>query len=121
MGGTCPNTGCIPSKILIYTADRVVDIQEDAKFGIQAEIKNVNFPSVMNRMKEFLRTNREQMRKNITAFKDLDFYESEGHFIDDYTVEVGGNQIKAEKIFIAAGSLLLSPYQRPRNCAVSDQ
>ncbi len=104
LGGTCPNTGCIPSKILIYTADRVVDIQEDAKFGIQAEIKNVNFPAVMNRMKEFLRTNREQMRKNISAFEDFDFYESEGHFIDDYTVEVGGNQIKAEKIFIAAGS-----------------
>ena len=31
VGGTCLNLGCIPSKMLIYTADRVVDIQESKK------------------------------------------------------------------------------------------
>ncbi|HTY81261.1 MAG TPA: dihydrolipoyl dehydrogenase [Dehalococcoidales bacterium] len=104
LGGTCPNNGCIPSKILIYTADRIVDIQEDVKFGIRAELKSVDFSAVMDRMRENLRANREQMRKSITAVEQLDFYESEGRFTDEYTVEVGGEQIKAEKIFIAAGS-----------------
>ena len=31
LGGTCPNVGCIPSKMLIYPADRVVEIQEAEK------------------------------------------------------------------------------------------
>ena len=27
IGGTCLNWGCIPSKMLIYTADRIVEIE----------------------------------------------------------------------------------------------
>ena len=36
LGGTCPNLGCIPSKMLMFPADRVVEIQEAEKLGIQA-------------------------------------------------------------------------------------
>jgi len=39
LGGTCLNVGCIPSKILIFPADRIIEIQEAAKFGVHAEIK----------------------------------------------------------------------------------
>ncbi|MBA7679218.1 Mycothione reductase [subsurface metagenome] len=39
LGGTCLNVGCIPSKILIFPADRIIEIQEAAKFGIHEEIK----------------------------------------------------------------------------------
>ena len=28
LGGTCLNVGCIPSKMLIYPADRIAEIQE---------------------------------------------------------------------------------------------
>ena len=28
LGGTCPNLGCIPSKMLIFAADRVAEIEE---------------------------------------------------------------------------------------------
>lgn len=44
LGGTCPNLGCIPSKILIFAADRIAEIQESRKLGIEAEIKNSPFP-----------------------------------------------------------------------------
>ena len=36
IGGTCLNWGCIPSKMLIYPADRIVEIQEGKKLGIEA-------------------------------------------------------------------------------------
>ena len=36
VGGTCLNGGCIPSKIVIYPADRIVEIQQAAKLrGLQ--------------------------------------------------------------------------------------
>ena len=38
LGGTCPNLGCIPSKMLIYPADRIVDIVEASKMGIEAKV-----------------------------------------------------------------------------------
>jgi len=35
---------------------------------------------------------------------DLDFYEAEGFFVEDYTMEVAGEKIRGEKIFIVAGA-----------------
>ena len=35
LGGTCLNLGCIPSKMLIFTADRIAEIQEAGKLGIE--------------------------------------------------------------------------------------
>jgi pyruvate/2-oxoglutarate dehydrogenase complex dihydrolipoamide dehydrogenase (E3) component len=35
------NVGCIPSKMLIFPADRIIEIQEASKLGIKAEIQEV--------------------------------------------------------------------------------
>ncbi len=51
LGGTCLNVGCIPSKMLVFPADRVVEIQEAGKLGLRAEIKGIDFPAIMERMK----------------------------------------------------------------------
>ena len=34
LGGTCLNRGCIPSKMLIHSADVIDQIQKSADFGI---------------------------------------------------------------------------------------
>ncbi len=104
LGGTCPNLGCIPSKILIFTADRAMEIREAARLGISAEIKNIDFTAIMERMKKSVRKGQEDMRHGISRAPKLDFYETEGHFTGDYTLEIKGEKIRGEKIFIAAGS-----------------
>jgi pyruvate/2-oxoglutarate dehydrogenase complex dihydrolipoamide dehydrogenase (E3) component len=50
LGGTCLNVGCIPSKMLIYPADRVVEINEAQKLGIKARITGIDFAAIMKRM-----------------------------------------------------------------------
>ncbi len=104
LGGTCLNVGCVPSKMLIYPADRIVEIEEARKLGIGAEISNINFKSVMERMRKSIRENQSHIREGIEQAKGLDFYEGEGHFTGDYTLEVNGERIKGKKIFIASGS-----------------
>ena len=104
IGGTCLNLGCIPSKMLIYTADRIAEIQEASKLGIGAEIKHVDFQSIMERMRRSRQESQTHIREGISQTENLDFYEGEGHFIADYTLEVNGEKIKGEKIFIASGS-----------------
>jgi len=103
-GGTCLNTGCIPSKMLIYPADRITEIQEASKLGIEAEIKSVDFTSIMQRMKKGIKESQNQMRHALSHAENLDFYESEGHFVADYTIEIDGEAIKGDKIFLASGS-----------------
>jgi len=104
LGGTCLNLGCIPSKMLIYAADRAVEIQEAGKLGIEAEIRSIDFASVMERMRKSIRKSRDHVRQGIRESKGLDLYEGQGHFAADYTLEVNGHQVKGEKVVIACGS-----------------
>jgi len=109
LGGTCANLGCIPSKMLIFAADMIAEIQEARKLGIEAEIKNIDFGFIMERMKKFIRENQEHMRQGLSHAENLGFYEGEGCFVNDYTIEVNGEKIKGDKIFIASGSRPLIP------------
>jgi mycothione reductase len=95
--------------MLIFAADRVTEIQEARKLGIEAGIKNIDFTAIMERMRKSVSDNQRHMRQAITGAENLDFYESEGQFSDDYTIEVNGEKIKGEKIFIASGSRPLVP------------
>ncbi len=104
LGGTCANTGCIPSKMLIFAADRIAEIQEASELGIEAGIRSIDFDSIMERMRKSVRENQEHMKRGMAETKDLDFYEGVGRFIADYTLEVNGEKIKSDKIFIASGS-----------------
>jgi len=103
-GGTCLNTSCIPSKMLIYPADRIVEIQEGKKLGIDAQVKNIDFPSIMKRMRTSINATQSHMREAISDTENLEFYEGEGHFVSDYTIEVNGQKLKGDNIFIASGS-----------------
>lgn len=39
LGVTCANTGCIPSRMLIFAADRMTEMEESNKPGIEAEVR----------------------------------------------------------------------------------
>ena len=48
-GGTCINRGCIPSKILIHTAEVAAQVRHAAEFGIEATVTAVDWPSIRDR------------------------------------------------------------------------
>jgi len=104
VGGTCLNWGCIPSKMLIYTADRIVEIEEAKKLGIEAEIKNIDFHYIMERMRKSRQESQVHIREGIKQSKNLDFYEGEGYFVGDRLLEVSGEKLKGGRVFIASGS-----------------
>jgi mycothione reductase len=86
LGGTCANLGCIPSKMLIFAADRIAEILEAKKLGIKTDIRNIDFSFIMERMRKSVRENQEHMRQGIAETKNLGFYEGEGQFVGDYTI-----------------------------------
>ena len=109
IGGTCQNVGCIPSKMLIYPADIIVQSKESKKLGIDASINQVDFNNIMDRMREVRRESQEYQKKGIEQVPDLDYYAGKGFFIDDYTLQVNDEVIKAKKIFIGSGARPLIP------------
>ncbi len=103
-GGTCLTVGCIPSKLLVYPADRVVEIEEAAKLGIYAEIMRVDFGAIMGRMRATVAAGMRHIRQGLESTENLDFYDGEGRFLSDYTLEVKGHTISADRIIIGAGA-----------------
>jgi mycothione reductase len=109
LGGTCLNTGCIPSKMVIYPADIINQIKHAEELGIKARIEEIDFAGIMRRTREFVEHDRHPMEHSINNVKGLDYYPVKGEFIDDYTMKVGDEVIKAENIFLVSGARPLIP------------
>jgi mycothione reductase len=104
LGGTCLNLGCIPSKMLIYPADRVMEVREAPKLGITAAVQGIDFAGIMGRMSETVARGESHVRKGIGLSDELQFYEGEGFFVDDKTIEIGGERIRGKKLIISSGA-----------------
>ncbi len=108
-GGTCLNVGCIPTKMIVYPADRIMEIREANKLGITAEIKEIDFASIMERMRKAVKKSRDNIQKTLDEARDFDYYRGEARFTADYTLEVNIKTIKGKTIFLASGARPLIP------------
>lgn len=103
-GGICLTRGCIPSKYILYPAEMVNKVKEAEKFGIETEVKNIDFNKVMNEMREHIDHESESIERNLKMSEDIDFYHTKGEFVDDYTLKVDDQKIRGDKILICSGS-----------------
>lgn len=102
MGGTCLNRGCIPTKILVHSADVVQTIKKATEFGVNAKIESIDFKKAMTRSWKV-----DQDSKKIEeSIKDLDvdLYRERAEFIDKKTIKAGKDELSADTIVIAAGT-----------------
>lgn len=104
LGGTCLNSGCIPSKMLIYPADMIRAIQGSRSVGIEAGIDRTDFQLIMRRMRSVVESGRKKLERSIEAEKKVTLYRSSAEFIDNYTLESGNKTLTAPKIVLASGA-----------------
>ncbi len=103
MGGTCLNRGCIPTKILIHSADVVRTIKEAGRFGIDVKGYSVDFGKVMARSRT-VDAEAAQIEANLRKITNVTLFRERGEFIGPNSLKVGSSEISAEKIVIAAGT-----------------
>ena len=110
-GGTCLNVGCIPTKVMIHTADLVSEIKESPAYavtGIDASAVTVDMKKLQQRKKTVVNTLvggvQALLRANGVAIEN-----GKGSFVDNHTIAVGDKQITAENIIIATGSSVFMP------------
>ncbi|MFW9793312.1 MAG: dihydrolipoyl dehydrogenase [Candidatus Thorarchaeota archaeon] len=104
MGGTCLNRGCIPTKILTYVADIITQARHLEELGVKVEIEKIDYPWIMKRMRDEVDGDSRRQGESVDAAKGIDWFRGTGAFVDDYTMEIDGEKIKAPNIVIAAGS-----------------
>lgn len=111
LGGTCLNRGCIPSKMLIHRADIVEKIRNAEKFGIDAEVNDIEFEGIVEEVNEDVHGSAEGIEQGLKNSDRHTLYREEARFVDGKTLELkeSGERIKSEKIVIAAGSRPMIP------------
>lgn len=108
-GGICLTRGCIPSKLLLYPAELVRTIETAGKFGIDVQIRNIDFKSIMKRMNTKISQDISMIRKGLSHNPDFDYYNDIAEFVSPYTMKVGNESIRGKMIFLCTGSKPLIP------------
>ncbi|TFF91867.1 dihydrolipoyl dehydrogenase [Candidatus Thorarchaeota archaeon] len=109
MGGTCLNRGCIPTKILTYVADIIQQAKHLENLGVKMSVDEIDYQWIMERMRNEVDGSSNKQGQAVDSADDLDWYKGTGEFIDEYTLEVDGEQIRSELIVLASGARPLVP------------
>ncbi len=108
IGGECTHSGCVPSKALIDVAKSYHNIISSTTHGLHAvDIRSgFEFKRAMEHVKSIV--DGVYAHEQPKRFNDLgiDTYidDSGASFVDDHTVEIGGQKISGENVIIATGS-----------------
>ena len=103
-GGTCLNRGCIPSKMLIHSADVMETIKTAERFGIQAKVEGIDWQSIIRRVTDEVDSDAKAVEEGNLQAANVTVFKGTGHFVSEKTLEVNGKEISAETVVIAAGA-----------------
>jgi glutathione reductase (NADPH) len=101
-GGTCVNVGCVPKKFMVMAAEYGAMAEDARGFGWDIAKNGHNWP-VLRAAKD-----KEISRLNGIYHRLLDaagakIFDARASFIDEHTLDVGGQRVTAERIVIATG------------------
>ncbi len=105
IGGTCVNTGCVPSKTLIRAAECLHRTRRIPFDGIEAQSRLVNFLAVVRQKCELVeRLRKEKYEAVIKGSPSIRTIQGRGRFVSANSVDVNGENITATRFLIATGA-----------------
>ncbi|OFA09464.1 glutathione amide reductase [Lentilactobacillus sunkii] len=100
-GGTCPNRGCDPKKILLSGLEVTQLVDDMQGNGISGKVK-VNWSDLMRHKRQY--TNPiSNATQNGLASDGIDTYHENAHFNKDGLLEAGNDLLSGDKYVIATG------------------
>ena len=109
-GGTCLNRGCIPSKMLVHTADVADQVRRAPEFGIEAALTGADWPAIRDRV--FAKTDAISAKgRRARAESDhVTLIEGRARFTGTRELAVDdGTRITADRIVLATGARPVIP------------
>jgi pyruvate/2-oxoglutarate dehydrogenase complex dihydrolipoamide dehydrogenase (E3) component len=112
-GGTCVNTGCIPTKTMVASARAAYVARRAADFGVIVDGSvSVDMKRVKARKDEVSGSSRTSVEQWLKNTKNCTVYQGHARFVSDREVRVTGRDdllLKAESIFVNVGGRALIP------------
>jgi glutathione reductase (NADPH) len=103
LGGTCPNRGCMPKKVLVAAAHTLDEIERAKTHHITVGKPSVNWPALIDREKAMIRGIPGSLAEVMNR-RGVEVIRSRGTFAGPNAVAVNGETLEAKHIVIATGS-----------------
>ncbi len=105
VGGTCVNVGCTPTKTLVGSARVAYLARQARRFGVSIEGDiSVNMSRVKARKDDVAGASNQGVTDWLAGMENVELIRGHARFVDAHSVEVNGNVLEAEKIFINVGT-----------------
>ena len=108
LGGTCVNVGCVPKKVMWYTAEHAHHLGHAADYGFDVDVKGHDWSALKSRRDAYIKRLNDIYASNLDK-RSVEHVAGYAHFKDAHTVVVDDREISAERILIATGGRPIIP------------
>ncbi|MGB5165749.1 MAG: glutathione-disulfide reductase [Woeseiaceae bacterium] len=108
LGGTCVNVGCVPKKVMWYSAHQAHQFEHASGYGFDVAVNSHSW-SALKRARDSYVARLNGIYANNLEKRGVHHIEGWASIIDKHTVQVGNTQYTAERLVIATGGRPLLP------------
>ncbi len=108
LGGTCVNVGCVPKKVMWYSAHQAHQFEHASGYGFDVAVNSHSW-SALKRARDSYVARLNGIYANNLENRGVRHIEGWARIIDKHTVQVGDTQYTAERLVIATGGRPLLP------------
>ena len=112
MGGTCLNGGCVPSKLLINSADVIETIRRAHLFGLKVDGFSVDFQKIVERVNNIVDSESNEIRNAFEGKENTKLFPNKSRFVGEKVISVRDDDNNHHTI--TAGKILIASGTRPR-------
>ena len=108
-GGTCVNTGCVPTKTLVASAKAIHMARRASDYGFRTGPIVVDMKDVKARKDRIVANSNHGVESWLRGMQNCTVYQGHARFESARTVRVGNDLLEAGKIFIDVGGRAAKP------------
>ena len=109
IGGTCVNTGCIPTKTLVASAHTAHLARRGADYGVGTGSVSVDMAKVKARKDDIMLADRRGVEDWLQNMDGCTVIRGHARFEDPHTLRVGDDVLHADRIFLNLGGRAVVP------------
>ena len=109
IGGTCVNTGCIPTKTLVASAQAAHTARRGAEYGVATGAVSVDMAKVKARKDGIMLSDRKGVEDWLDGMDGCTVIRGHARFADPHTMRVGDETLHGDRIFLNVGGRAVVP------------